>query len=70
MKRLRLADDEPMMLERTYLPVKKFWNLTQALLETKPLYDLFSQDYQQVVHIADEEFMQVSCAIKIWLISI
>ena len=36
MKRLRLADDEPMMLERTYLPVKKFWNLTQALLETKP----------------------------------
>ncbi|MEQ3460957.1 GntR family transcriptional regulator [Enterococcus cecorum] len=56
MKRLRLADDEPMMLERTYLPVKKFWNLTQALLETKPLYDLFSQDYQQVVHIADEEF--------------
>ena len=25
-------------------------------METKPLYDLFSQDYQQVVHIADEEF--------------
>lgn len=56
MKRLRLADDEPMMLERTYLPVKKFWNLTQKLLETKPLYDLFSQDFQQVVHIAEEEF--------------
>lgn len=56
MKRLRLADDEPMMLERTYLPVKKFWHLTQSLLESKPLYDLFSQDYQQLVHIADEEF--------------
>lgn len=56
MKRLRLADDEPMMLERTYLPVKKFWHLTQKLLETKPLYDLFSQDFQQVVHIAEEEF--------------
>lgn len=56
MKRLRLADDEPMMLERTYLPVKKFWNLSQKLLETKPLYDLFSQDFQQVVHIAEEEF--------------
>ena len=57
MKRLRLADDEPMMLERTYLPVKKFWNLTQALLETKPLSPM-------------KNFMQVSCAIKIWLISI
>ena len=56
MKRLRIADDEPMMLERTYLPVKKFWHLNQKLLETKPLYDLFSQDYQQVVHIAEEEF--------------
>lgn len=56
MKRLRLADDEPMMLERTYLPVKKFWHLSQKLLETKPLYDLFSQDFQQVVHIAEEEF--------------
>ncbi|WP_248622331.1 GntR family transcriptional regulator [Enterococcus cecorum] len=55
-KRLRLANDEPMMLERTYLPVKKFWNLTIDLLETKPLYDLFAQDYDQTIHIADEEF--------------
>lgn len=55
-KRLRLANDEPMMLERTYLPVKKFWNLTKELLETKPLYDLFAQDYNQTIHIADEEF--------------
>ncbi|MGX7064637.1 GntR family transcriptional regulator [Enterococcus cecorum] len=55
-KRLRLANDEPMMLERTYLPVKKFWNLTIDLLETKPLYDLFAQDYNQTIHIADEEF--------------
>ena len=56
MKRLRLADDEPMMLERTYLPVKKFWNLNKELLEIKPLYDLFAQDYNQTIHIADEEF--------------
>lgn len=55
-KRLRLANDEPMMLERTYLSVKKFWNLTKELLETKPLYDLFAQDYNQTIHIADEEF--------------
>lgn len=55
-KRLRLADAEPLMVERSYLPVKLFMNLDLPLLESKPLYDVFSQDYNQIVQFADEEF--------------
>ncbi len=31
--RLRLADDLPMMLERTYLPMKEFIGLTKEKIE-------------------------------------
>ena len=50
LKRLRLADDEPLMVERSYLPAKLFIGLDL------PLYDVFSQDYEQQVQLADEEF--------------
>ena len=30
--------------------------LDLPLLESKPLYDVFSQDYEQQVQLADEEF--------------
>ena len=33
--RLRLADDLPMMLERTYLPMKEFIGLTKEKIEQK-----------------------------------
>ncbi|MBE8848410.1 GntR family transcriptional regulator [Enterococcus durans] len=56
LKRLRLADDEPLMVERSYLPAKLFIGLDLPLLESKPLYDVFSQDYEQQVQLADEEF--------------
>lgn len=56
LKRLRLADELPMMVERSYLPVKKFMGLTEKELETKPLYDLFYVDYKQTIRLADEEF--------------
>ncbi|MFV0561166.1 MAG: GntR family transcriptional regulator [Enterococcus sp.] len=55
-KRLRLANDAPLMVERSYLPAKSFIGLTQELLERKPLYDVFSEDYEQQIQLADEEF--------------
>lgn len=55
-KRLRLADGEPMMLERSYLPFEKFETLTQEDLEKKPMYDLFKEDYGEIIKYAEEEF--------------
>ncbi len=54
--RLRLADNEPLMVETSYLPVKTFISLTQEQLEQKPLYDIFSEDFEQKIRLADEEF--------------
>ncbi|MGY3702845.1 GntR family transcriptional regulator [Vagococcus martis] len=56
MKRLRLADGEPMMLERTYLPYKRFEGLTSEMLEDKPMYDVFYDTYNQRIKYAEEEF--------------
>ncbi|MGX6970476.1 GntR family transcriptional regulator [Vagococcus bubulae] len=55
-KRLRLADNEPMMLERTYLPYKRFEGLTSQMLENKPMYDVFFDTYHQRIKYAEEEF--------------
>ena len=33
LKRLRLADGQPMMIERSYLPVKRFMHLTSEMIE-------------------------------------
>ncbi|MFP9068898.1 UTRA domain-containing protein, partial [Enterococcus faecalis] len=54
--RLRLADDLPMMIEKSYLPVKLFMSLSQEILFLKPLYNLFSENFNQIVRLADEEF--------------
>ena len=56
MRRLRLADDVPMMVERTYLPVSEFVSLTLADVSTKPLYDIIEQDYHEKIRLAEEEF--------------
>lgn len=56
LKRLRLADDEPLMVETSYLPVKPFLSLTKEQLLQKPLYDVFSEDFEQKIRLADEEF--------------
>lgn len=54
--RLRLADNIPMMLERTYLPMREFAGLTQEKVIQKPLYEIFREDYREVIKVADEEF--------------
>lgn len=55
LSRLRLADNEPLMIEETYLPAKKFLSLEELLLRSKPLYDVFSEDFDQIIRLADEE---------------
>ncbi|MDO4596165.1 MAG: GntR family transcriptional regulator [Coriobacteriaceae bacterium] len=56
LKRLRSADGMPMMVERTYLPVKKFMSLKRPMLEVKSLYDVIEQDFHEDIHVAEEEF--------------
>ncbi|MGI6229972.1 MAG: GntR family transcriptional regulator [Tractidigestivibacter sp.] len=56
MRRLRLADDVPMMIERTYLPSSEFIGLSEKDVSAKPLYDIIENDYQQRIRVADEEF--------------
>lgn len=56
LERLRLADGIPMMLERTYVPALIFDSLSEKELQTRPLYEIFAEDYDQVIRLADEEF--------------
>ena len=42
-KRLRSADDVPMMLEVTYLPVSQFFSLTAHDVEQKSLYQILKK---------------------------
>lgn len=56
LKRLRLANDEAMMVETTFLPQHLFPHLTKEMVKSKPLYDLFLEDYRQVIKVADETF--------------
>ena len=55
-KRLRSADAMPMMVERTYLPARKFLTLRRPMLEQEPLYDIIEQDFHEKINVAEEEF--------------
>ena len=56
LKRLRIADNQPMMIDRTYLPAKVFPDLSKVELEDqqRSLYNVFLEDYGQKVKLADE----------------
>ena len=54
--RLRMADNIPMMTEKTYLPLKQFIGLTKENVINKPLYEIFREDYGETIKVADEEF--------------
>ena len=54
--RLRFTDELPMMLERTYLPMKEFAELTEDMVTKKPLYEIFRENYGEIIKVADEEF--------------
>src|SRR5262249_23585341 len=44
--RVRLADDEPILFETTYLPVSRFPGLKKEQFEARPMYEIFQQDYR------------------------
>lgn len=57
--RLRLADDEPMMYEQTYLPCNRFANLSSKEIEKSPMYDVFRSKYGVKLTKAEEELQPV-----------
>ncbi|MBY7142856.1 GntR family transcriptional regulator [Virgibacillus sp. NKC19-3] len=58
--RLRLADDEALMYETSYLPKRIFPNLTKADFDQRPMYDIFLEDYQIGITKAIERFSPTS----------
>ncbi|MEC5423439.1 GntR family transcriptional regulator [Virgibacillus sp. C22-A2] len=58
--RLRLADGEPLMYEKSYLPKKFFPDLTAADMDQRPMYDIFQDDYKVGVTKAIERFSATS----------
>ena len=61
--RLRLADDTPMMYERTAIPYEGFENITKDLLEEVALYDIFDNFFSTKIANVRERF-QVSSLTK------
>jgi len=58
--RLRLADEEPMLYETSYVPVKDFENLSSEELQHTPMYEIFRTQYNVNISSALESFMAVS----------
>lgn len=56
LKRLRSADGTPMMVEKSYLPVRKFLTLKRPLLDSMPLYEIIETVYHEKIRLAEEEF--------------
>lgn len=56
LKRLRAADGMPLMVETTYLPVRKFLSLELSMLDGHSLYDVIEMTYGEQVRVAEEEF--------------
>ncbi len=57
--RLRLASDEPMMFEISYIPHHLAPGLAAAALESTPLYQLLETEYRVVPYAAKEWFEPV-----------
>lgn len=57
--RLRLADEEKMMLETTYVPYNMFPGITKSDLNKTPLYDIFRDRFSTLVDYAEEIFVPV-----------
>lgn len=55
LKRLRAADGIPLMIETSYLPVRKFLTLSERQLESTPLYEIIEQVYHETIRVAEEE---------------
>lgn len=55
-ERLRCADGMPMMVERTYMPMRKFMSLKRPMLERASLYTVIEQVFHEKIRVAEEEF--------------
>ena len=56
LKRLRAADGMPLMIECTYLPVRKFLALELSMLDGHSLYHVIEGTFGERVRVAEEEF--------------
>lgn len=54
--RLRSADGTPMIYEESFIPFSKFKGISEDDLNQRPLYDIFLEDYGEVIKLAREEF--------------
>jgi GntR family transcriptional regulator len=54
LERLRLADDEPLLLELAWLPARRFPGLLDVDLETHSLYDVLAERYGAMVNRSRE----------------
>lgn len=59
-QRLRLADNEPIMAEVSYIPQKRFEGFTREMLEQNAMYDIFSHSYDVDFTFAEERFQAVA----------
>lgn len=59
LRRLRCANEEPIILETSYLPKEKVVNLTKEKLEKNSLYDILELEYGLIVTKAKEIFEPV-----------
>lgn len=58
--RLRYADADAMMYERTYLPYERFSDLEKSAIENNPMYDVFRNTYAVVFSKAEETLKPVT----------
>lgn len=63
--RLRIADEEAVMYEKTYMPVSKLKGLNKKELSKSPLYDIFQNKYNIVFSKAVERFSPLKSDKKI-----
>ena len=54
--RLRLANDEPMLLETNYLPCSRFPEFSRQMLENQSLYRVLTSRYSLNIDVAEETF--------------
>ena len=58
-KRLRLVDDMPAMLEHTFLPEYRFKNFDFEKLNKVPMYEIFEKEYDTFLEKAIETFKPI-----------
>lgn len=57
--RLRLTDNEPMLLETNYLPCHRFPEFSRDMLENQSLYRVLTSQYALNIDVAEETFEPV-----------